>query len=461
MRTAGPRRCSRGRRSPRSATASTATCSATTRRRRPARRRPRRWPASPTRLPGGGQVHLSYGDEQMAEYVHQLAADHLIHAWDLAAAAGGDTALDSELVAAMAAWFVDREELYRAGGVTGPRVDDRPATTRRRSCSPPSAATPAGRPADPRTPDARSPSADRGHAARYAAVIGHRYGWCPERESDEGKGIACSDGRGRRRAVEQEGRGQHSTSAGRARARWRRSALGARCVTSGPGPTVSAAPGDEVSSLGTEFWLAFHPQPHGERGDLTLFITARDRHHWHGRGAGDQPSPTPFIGHRRRGDLGGAPGRRGAAARDHDATSSWPAASMSPRPPTSPCTASTTSRSRPTPSSALPVATLGTDYRVLTYPSQLPAAGQRRRDRRRHQRDGDAIDRASASRPAGVPYTEVGRPRRGADPAGRRQRARAHRHACASRARRSPCSAATSAATSRPARSSATTWSSR
>ena len=74
------------------------------------------------RLPGGGQVHLSYGDEQMAEYVHQLAADHLIHAWDLAAAAGGDTALAPDLVAALAAWFVDREELYRAGGVTGPRV---------------------------------------------------------------------------------------------------------------------------------------------------------------------------------------------------------------------------------------------------------------------------------------------------------------------------------------------------
>ena len=35
-------------------------------------------------VPGGGTVHLSYGDEDMAEYVHQLAADHLIHAWDVA-----------------------------------------------------------------------------------------------------------------------------------------------------------------------------------------------------------------------------------------------------------------------------------------------------------------------------------------------------------------------------------------
>ena len=45
-------------------------------------------------LPGGGTVHLSYGEEQLDEYVHQLAADHLIHAWDLAVATGGDPRLD-------------------------------------------------------------------------------------------------------------------------------------------------------------------------------------------------------------------------------------------------------------------------------------------------------------------------------------------------------------------------------
>ncbi len=74
-------------------------------------------------LPSGGTVHLSYGDEDMEEYVRQLAADHLIHAWDLAAATGGDTTLDDELVADVATWFADREELYRGAGVTGPRVD--------------------------------------------------------------------------------------------------------------------------------------------------------------------------------------------------------------------------------------------------------------------------------------------------------------------------------------------------
>lgn len=74
-------------------------------------------------VPAGGRVHLSYGDEDVVEYVHQLAADHLIHAWDLAAATDGDTALDPDLVAAVAEWFSDREELYRGAGAIGPRVD--------------------------------------------------------------------------------------------------------------------------------------------------------------------------------------------------------------------------------------------------------------------------------------------------------------------------------------------------
>jgi uncharacterized protein (TIGR03086 family) len=74
-------------------------------------------------LPSHGSVHLSYGDERMDEYVLQLCADHLVHAWDLAAATGGDTTLDPDLVAEVAAWFADREELYRAGGAVGPHVD--------------------------------------------------------------------------------------------------------------------------------------------------------------------------------------------------------------------------------------------------------------------------------------------------------------------------------------------------
>lgn len=67
-------------------------------------------------------VHLSYGEESAEEYVRQLVADHVVHGWDLAAATGGDTRLDPELVAEVARWFAGREELYRGAGIIGPRV---------------------------------------------------------------------------------------------------------------------------------------------------------------------------------------------------------------------------------------------------------------------------------------------------------------------------------------------------
>jgi uncharacterized protein (TIGR03086 family) len=73
-------------------------------------------------LPTQGKVHLSYGDEDMGEYVAQLAADHLIHGWDLAAATGGDTALDPDLVADVTAWFAEREDIYRSAGAVGARA---------------------------------------------------------------------------------------------------------------------------------------------------------------------------------------------------------------------------------------------------------------------------------------------------------------------------------------------------
>jgi uncharacterized protein (TIGR03086 family) len=71
----------------------------------------------------GGTVQLSYGEESAAEYAYQLAADHLVHGWDLAVAIGADARLDPEVVAAVASWFKDREELYRSGGAIGPRVE--------------------------------------------------------------------------------------------------------------------------------------------------------------------------------------------------------------------------------------------------------------------------------------------------------------------------------------------------
>lgn len=70
----------------------------------------------------GARVHLSYGEEDAGEYAMQLAADHLIHGWDLAAATGQDRTLQPALVAATADWFAGREEMYRAGNAVGPRL---------------------------------------------------------------------------------------------------------------------------------------------------------------------------------------------------------------------------------------------------------------------------------------------------------------------------------------------------
>lgn len=70
----------------------------------------------------GARVHLSYGEEDAGEYAMQLTADHLVHGWDLAAATGQERRMDPDLVAAVAAWFADREELYRAGNAIGPRL---------------------------------------------------------------------------------------------------------------------------------------------------------------------------------------------------------------------------------------------------------------------------------------------------------------------------------------------------
>ena len=76
----------------------------------------------------GRTVHLSFGDTPAEEYAYQLAADHIIHGWDLAAAIGADRTIDPELVGVLAAWFAEREELYRAAGVIGDRPSDAGST---------------------------------------------------------------------------------------------------------------------------------------------------------------------------------------------------------------------------------------------------------------------------------------------------------------------------------------------
>jgi uncharacterized protein (TIGR03086 family) len=71
----------------------------------------------------GQIVHLSFGDTPADEYAHQLAADHVVHGWDLAAATGSDRTIDPELVEALSAWFADREDIYRSAGVIAARPD--------------------------------------------------------------------------------------------------------------------------------------------------------------------------------------------------------------------------------------------------------------------------------------------------------------------------------------------------
>jgi hypothetical protein len=74
-------------------------------------------------LPRGGSVNLSYGDDDIAEYIRQLTADHLIHGWDLAAATGQDRSLDPEVVAQVAAWYRDQETSYRSSGSVAARPE--------------------------------------------------------------------------------------------------------------------------------------------------------------------------------------------------------------------------------------------------------------------------------------------------------------------------------------------------
>jgi uncharacterized protein (TIGR03086 family) len=65
-------------------------------------------------------VHVSFGEIPASEYLSQLVADHLVHAWDLARAIGGDEHLPDDLVHHCIGWFRDVEDSYRSAGVIGP-----------------------------------------------------------------------------------------------------------------------------------------------------------------------------------------------------------------------------------------------------------------------------------------------------------------------------------------------------
>jgi uncharacterized protein (TIGR03086 family) len=74
--------------------------------------------------PGAAErtVALSRGPTLARDYAYELAADHLIHGWDLAAATGQDRTMPNELVTVVAEWFVDHEDAYRRGGAIADRV---------------------------------------------------------------------------------------------------------------------------------------------------------------------------------------------------------------------------------------------------------------------------------------------------------------------------------------------------
>lgn len=68
-------------------------------------------------------VHLSFGDFSGSDYAWQIAADHVVHSWDLAVAAGGDPDLDQDLVTRIAQWWEQWEDAYRGAGAVGDRVE--------------------------------------------------------------------------------------------------------------------------------------------------------------------------------------------------------------------------------------------------------------------------------------------------------------------------------------------------
>ena len=67
-------------------------------------------------------VHVSFGDITGEDYLAQVTTDHVIHAWDLARATGGDEQLDSELVAFAAGYLIPQVEDWRGAGAFGPAM---------------------------------------------------------------------------------------------------------------------------------------------------------------------------------------------------------------------------------------------------------------------------------------------------------------------------------------------------
>lgn len=67
-------------------------------------------------------VDLSFGPTPAAEYLRQLTADYLVHAWDLATAIGVDDRMRADLVGPALEWFRPQAEAWREAGAVGHQV---------------------------------------------------------------------------------------------------------------------------------------------------------------------------------------------------------------------------------------------------------------------------------------------------------------------------------------------------
>ena len=71
----------------------------------------------------GRSVHLSFGDFPGQDYVDQLTADHVIHAWDLARAIDADELLPPDLVQSVYDFMLPQADQWRGAGVFAEAVD--------------------------------------------------------------------------------------------------------------------------------------------------------------------------------------------------------------------------------------------------------------------------------------------------------------------------------------------------
>jgi uncharacterized protein (TIGR03086 family) len=71
----------------------------------------------------GRTVHLSFGDFPGREYLGQLTADHVIHAWDLARGINAQDRLDPDLVQFVYDFMAPQADQWAAAGVFASAVD--------------------------------------------------------------------------------------------------------------------------------------------------------------------------------------------------------------------------------------------------------------------------------------------------------------------------------------------------